>query len=271
VIRVAAVVVGVATATAITVFWHPAGLVAVVLAVLFVAGSYALPGIGYAPVTAALGAAIVFLVDMSATPDGDVLGERLLAATLGGALAVASHVVFPDLSLVRLHQRAAEFLKAEIDYAATVIQAIVHPTTDLESALAAVWERAARARSAFEAASGSARADTAAVRRWLTTYRAGLNAVTASCAVLERQVAQTGLGALDRRFVVAVDDFVDALRGEAPRAGKAWTLDVTHLAATEQQLRDSAVYLDKTNTAQRVLVAEVETITRHLMSIADTD
>jgi len=134
-----------------------------------------------------------------------------------------------------------------------------------------VWERAARARSAFEAASGSARADTAAVRRWLTTYRAGLNAVTASCAVLERQVAQTGLGALDRRFVVAVDDFVDALRGEAPRAGKAWTLDVTHLAATEQQLRDSAVYLDKTNTAQRVLVAEVETITRHLMSIADTD
>lgn len=271
VVRVVATVAGIAVASSITVFWHPTGLIAVLLAVLFVAGAYAIPGLGYAPVTAALSAAIVFLVDMSASPGGDILGERLLAATLGGALAVASHVVFPDRSLVRLHQRAGELLKAEIDYAATVIRGIVHPTGDAETVLAASWDRAARARSAFEAASGSARADTAAVRRWLTTYRASLNAVTASCAVLERHLASTRPGTLDRRFVVAVDDFVDALRGEAPRAGKAWTLDATHLAATEQQLRDSAAFLDKSHIAQRVLVAEVETITRHLMSIADSE
>jgi hypothetical protein len=170
---------------------------------------------------------------------------------------------------VRLHQRAGELLKAEIDYAATVIRGLVHPMPDAEATLSAAWERTVRARSAFEAASGSARADAAAVRRWLTTYRAGINAVTASCAALEHHVPASRTQTLDRRFVVAVDDFVDALRGETPRAGQAWTLDVTHLASTEQQVRESAALLDKTHVAQRVLVAEIETITRSLMAVAD--
>jgi hypothetical protein len=271
VIRLAATVFGIAVATSVAALWHPTGLPAALLVVLLVGAAYAVARFGYAPVTAAVAAAIVFLVGLSGSVNSDTVGERLLAVTLGGALAVASHVVLPDRSLVRLHQRAGELLKAEIDYAAMVIRAFVHPLPDADAGIAAAWERTARARSAFEAASGSARADAPRVRHWLTTYRAGLNAVTASCAVLERHVPTARPETLDRRFVVAVDDVVDALRGEAPRAGRAWTLDATHLVATEQQLRESATYLNKSHVAQRVLCAEVETITRQLMTIADAE
>lgn len=270
VIRILATLGGITLATSITVLWHPTGVVSAAFAVLFIGAAYAVQGLGHVPAIMALSSAVVLLVDIEGSVPREAWGERLVAASLGAGLAIAGHVLLPDSSLVRLYQRAGELLKSEIDYAATVIRALVHPLADPETAMAASWERALRARSAFEAASGSVHADAAAVRRWLTTYRAGLNAVTASCAVLERHVAQARPDTLDRRFVVAVDDFVDALRGEPPRAGKAWTLDVTHLAATEQQLRESAnAFLDKTHVPQRVLAVEAETITRHLLSIAD--
>ena len=259
---------GIALATSVTVLWHPSGLTAALLAALFVAVAYAVAGVSYLPLTAAVAAAIVFLLDIAGTAGDDMLGERLVATVIGGALAIASHVLLPDRALVRLRQRSGELLKAEIDYAATVMRAFVHPLTDAEAAISASWERAVRARSAFEAASGSARADAPSIRRWLVTYRAGLNAVTGSCAVLETQVAEAQPETLDRRFVVAVDDFVDALRGEIPRAGQAWTIDVAQLKATEQQLRESAALLGKGDIAQRMLVTEVETITRHLFAMA---
>ena len=269
--RILGTTAGITLATAVTVVAHPGGFASAVLAVLSVGVAYAVSGLGYVPLTAALAAAIVFLVDIAGTAHSETLGERLLATAIGGGLAVGSHVLLPDRSLVRLRQRAGELLKAEIDYAATVIRAFVHPLVDAEAAMSAAWERTLRARSAFEAASGSASADASSVRRWLTYYRAGLNAITGSCATLETLVPSAHTKTLDRRFIVAVDDYVDALRGEAPRAGQAWTVDATHLVATEAQLRESAALLDKAHVAQRVLVAEVETITRHLMTIADVD
>ena len=45
---------------------------------------------------------------------------------IGGGLAVVAHVVLPDHGLIRLHQRAGELLKSEIDYAAAVVKAFVH-------------------------------------------------------------------------------------------------------------------------------------------------
>lgn len=272
VIRVLATVGGITLATSATVLWHPTGVVSAVFAVLFVGAAYAVQGLGHVPAIVALSAAIVFLIDIEGSVPREAWRERLLAAGLGAALAIGSHVLLPDGALVRLYQRAGELLRAEIDYAATVISAFVHPLSDAETVIAAAWERAMRARSAFDAASGSVHADASVVRRWLTTYRAGLNAITASCAVLERHVAGVRPETLDRRFVVAVDDFVDALRGDTPRAGRAWTLDATHLVAAEQQLRESATsFLDKSHIAQRVLAVEVETITRHLLSIADAE
>jgi uncharacterized membrane protein YccC len=261
---------GIIVATAVTVLCHPSGLVAAVLAVFFLAVAYAVSGLGYVPLSAALAAAIVFLIDIGGTADSVTLGERIAATLVGGGLAVASHVVLPDRALVRIRQRAGELLKAEIDYAATVIRTFVHPIADPDAALSASWERAARARSAFEAASGGVRADSSQMRRWLTAYRAALNAVTGACATLEVHARATS-SPLDRRFAVAVDDYVDAMKGDSPHAGQPWTVDVAHLVDADQQLRDAAVFLAQDQAAQRVLVAETATITRHLLAITEAD
>jgi uncharacterized membrane protein YccC len=266
--RVLGNAVGITVATAITVLAHPSDLGGAVLAVLFLAVAYGVSGIGYVPFSAALAAGIAFLLDIGAPTASEIFGEQLLATLIGGGLAVASHVLLPDRSLVRLRQRAGELLKAEIDYAATTVRFFVHPVTDPDAVLSAAWQRATRARSAFEAASGSVRADTAHLRRWLIAYRSALNAVTGACATLETQVPAASTAHLDRRFVTAVDDYVDALRGETPSGGQPWTIDVTHLSEAEQQLKDAAGFLGKQDTAQRVLIAEVETITRHLLAIS---
>ena len=258
---------GIVVATAVTVLWHPTGVLAAVLALVFLAIGYAVSGLGYVPLSAALAAAIVFLIDIGGTADGATMGQRILATVLGGGLAVASHVLLPDRSLVRLRQRAGELLKAEIDYAATVIRAFVHPLDHADDTLSAVWDRAIRARSAFEATSGSLRADAPGVRKWLTSYRAALNAVTGVCVALEEHVPAARPETLDPRFVVAVDDYVDALRGQPPIAGQAWNVDVRHLAEADQQLRDAAALLGAHDTAPRVLVAETETITRRLLAV----
>ena len=265
--RVVGTVAGIVVATGITMLLHPAGTPAAVLALVFLAIAYAVAGFGYVPMSAALAAAVVFLLDIGGTTDGAAMSQRVVAAALGGGLAGASHVVLPDRSLVRLRQRAGELLKAEIDYAAMVIRAFVHPLPHADDALAAAWDRAIRARSAFEATSGSLRADAPAIRRWLTSYRAALNAVTGACATLEEQVSAARTETLDPRFVVAVDDYVDALRGESPSAGQPWTVDARHLAEADQQLRDAAGLLGKQDTPQRLLLAETETITRHLLEV----
>lgn len=265
--RVVGVLAGVLVATVLAILLHPAGALVAVPVVVALGLSYALAGFGAVPMTGALAAGIAFLLDIEGTADSADLSQRLMAVVLGGGLAVASHVLLPDRSLVRLRQRAGELLKAEIDYAATVIRGFVHPLPHAGTTLNAAWQRAVRARSAFEAASGSVRAEAPEVRRWLTSYRAALNAVTGACVTLEEHVAAARPESLDPRFVVAVDDYVDALRGEPPSAGQPWTVDARHLAETDAQLRDAAGLLDRQNTAQRVLLAETETITRHLLGV----
>ena len=52
-----------------------------------------------------------------------------------------------------------------------------------------------------------------------------------------------------------------------PVAGQAWNVDARHLAEADQQLRDAAALLGAHDTAPRVLVAETETITRHLLAV----
>lgn len=268
--RIVGNAVGVTVATGITAVLHPSGVVSALLAVAFVGIAYAVSGIGYAALSAALAAAIVFLLDISGAADSATIKELLIATVIGGALAVASHLLLPDRSLIRLRQRAGELLKAEIDYAAAVLRAFVHPLHDaaeLDATLTGAWQRATRARSAFEAASGSVRAEAPEVRRWLMTYRGALNAVTGACATLESHLPTPDV-AVDRRFVVAVDDYVDSLRGDLPSAGQPWTVDAAHLTEADQQLKQAAALLAIDNAGQRVLVAEVATITRHLLAIA---
>jgi hypothetical protein len=160
-------------------------------------------------------------------------------------------------------------LKTEIDYAATVVKAFVHELDHPADALSAAWQRAYRARAAFEAASGATRLESRELRRWLRSYRAALNIVTSACTSLEASLPAQPTTALPREFVAAVDDYVDALRGGPPSPATPWTVDIVELTAANQTVQKQGALLpaDK-GAAARVLVAELATITRSLSDIA---
>jgi hypothetical protein len=215
-------------------------------------------------------ATIAFLLDIDAAAAGPAIEDLLFAVVIGGSLAVVAHVMLPDHGLIRLHQRAGELLKSEIDYAAAVVKAFVHELDHPAEALSAAWQRAFRARAAFEAASGVPRADSRELRRWLRSYRTALNAVTSACTSLEASLSSAPTAALTPEFVAAVDDYVDALRGGPPSAATPWTVDIDELTAANRQVREQGARLSGDNAAARVLVAEVATITRSLAGIAAT-
>ena len=150
--RVAAVAAGVVVASGLATLWHPTGLAAAALATVFLGLTYVVVGFGFLALSALLAAALVFIVDIAAT-EAAGFDERLIATAIGGALAVIAHVILPDDAMVRLRQRAGELLKTEIDYAATVINGFVHELDHPADKLSAAWQRAFRARAAFEAAS----------------------------------------------------------------------------------------------------------------------
>jgi hypothetical protein len=175
--------------------------------------------------------------------------------------------VLPDDALTRLQQRAGELLKTEIDYAATVVKAFVHELDHPADAMSAAWQRAFRARAAFEAASGAARMDSRDLRRWLRSYRTALNAVTSACTSLERSLPMQSPDKLTPDFIAAVDDYVEALRGAPPNPALPWTVDVAALTAADTQVREQAVLLPGDNGAARVLVSEIGAITRSLVGI----
>ncbi len=263
--RVAGLALGVVVASLLIVVLHPGGVVAATLAVVFLAVAYAVSGFGYLAVTAALAAAIVFLVEIASTTAPDVISDRLLATLIGGALAVLAHVVLPDDAVVRLRQRAGELLKTEIDYAATVIKAFVHELDHPTEALSAAWERAYRARAAFEAAAGPGPTDDGDIRRWLRSYRTALNVVTASCTALETSLPARPPAAWGRGFVGAVDEYVEALCGDPVTPGSAWVADVDQLTVAVDRVR-AALPSSDVATA-RLLLAELGTITNQLATI----
>jgi len=267
--RIAGNVVGIAIASVITMVMEPTGLFAAVLAVLFLGVAYVVSGVGYLALSAALAAMIVFLVDISGSADVATMGDRLVATLIGGALAVLAHVALPDHSRTRLKQRAGELLKTEIDYAATVIKAFVHRLDQPEEALAASWERAFRARAAFEAAAGAARVEERDMRRWLKSYRTALNAVTTSCTTLESSLPSGPPIGRSGDFVSAVDEYVETLCGEPPTPGAPWSIDDEQLADAVQRVRDAAIHLSTGDAAGRVLVAEIVVITRSVLGIPD--
>ena len=237
---------------------------------VFLGLTYIVVRFGYIAASASLAAAVVFLLEIDAATSGASLEDRLFAIVIGGGLAVGVHVALPDHALTRLHQRAGELLKTEIDYAATVVKAYVHALDHPADALSTAWQRAFRSRAAFEAASGAARLDSSDLRRWLRSYRAALNAVTGACMSLEGSLPAKPPAAVTPEFIAAVDDFVDALRGAPPNPAKPWTVDVAALTAANQLVREQAGRLEADDGALRVLLAEVATITRSLSDIAAT-
>jgi uncharacterized membrane protein YccC len=263
--RVTGNALGILVASIFIVLLHPSGVLAATFAVVFLGVAYAVSAFGYLALSASLAAAIVFVVDIGGSAGAATVSDRLLATLIGGALAVLAHVALADHAVVRLRQRAGELLKTEIDYAATVIKAFVHELDRPTEALSAAWERAYRARAAFEAAAGFGATDDGDIRRWLRSYRTALNVVTASCTALETSLPARPPANWDRDFVGAVDEYIQALCGDPVTPGAAWSADVDLLAVAADRVR---VALPSSDAATaRLLVAEIGTITIQLATI----
>ncbi|MDN4518810.1 MULTISPECIES: FUSC family protein [Mycolicibacterium] len=266
--RVAGTLVGIVTASAVLVILNPGVAVSAVLALAAVGVACVLSGIGFIAMAAAVTAAAVFLVDIGRPDMPPAVADPVLAVLFGGALALIAHVVLPDDALTRLSQRAGELLRTEIDYAATVIKAYVHELDDPAETMTSAWQRAFRARAAFEATTGAMRMESRELRHWLRSYRTALNAVTSSCTTLEDQLPAQPAVTADREFVLAVDEYVEALRGDPPTAASPWRVDCAELAAAEARLREAVRRHGPEEGPARLLVAEVDTITRHVSAIS---
>lgn len=264
--RLAGAVAGIFAGSVVLLVLDPGVAVAAALAVIAIGVGCVLSGSGYIALAAAVATAAAFLVDAGRPDLPPELGGPLLATLFGGALALVSHVMLPDDAMTRLSQRAGELLKTEIDYAATVIKGYVHDDGNPREAMTAAWQRAFRARASFEATSGAMRMESRELRHWLRAYRTTLNTLTSSCATLEKQLPGHPITD-DRDFVVAVDEYVEALRGDPPTAASPWTVDGAELAVAEQRLRD-AVPRGAGEGLARMLVAEIGAITRSVSSIS---
>lgn len=265
--RLAGALVGIAAASTVLVILSPGAGGSAALAVVAVGIACVMSGSGYVAMAAGLAATAVFLVDGGRPDVPAALGDPLLATLIGGALAMVAHVVLPDDAMTRLAQRAGELLKTELDYAATVIKAYVHDVGHPRESMTTAWQRAFRARAAFEATSGAMRMESRELRHWLRSYRTALNTVTSSCATLEDHLPAHPVTD-DRDFAVAVDEYVQALCGDPPTAGSPWTVDAAELAAAERRLRDAVPGQGSHTGLARVLVAEIGAITRAVSSIS---
>lgn len=266
--RMAGLAAGVAVASALTLMWQPRGLGSAACALILIGLAYWLSRFGYLAVGVPLGAALVFFVGVGGVAEWSGLTDRLVGILIGGGLAVMAHVVLPDHALIRLRQRAGELLMTEIDYAAMVVRAFVHEIDHPADVLSTAWQRAFRARAAFEAAWGAARLDSPTLRRWLRSYRTALNSVTSACTTLENNLPTHPSSALHPDFVAAVDDYVTALRGAPPSPAVPWSLDTGELVAALRRVQDVASTLAADNGAARILVGELSTITRSLIGIS---
>lgn len=266
--RVAGNSLGIIAASTVLLLLHPGPVISAVLAITFVGISHVVARFGFLALSAALTTAVVFLMNIDRAPNTATMDELLFATLAGGVLAVLVHVLLPDDALTRLGQRAGELLKTEIDYAATVIKGYVRELENPADAASASWQRAFRARAAFEAAAGATRMDSRELRHWLSSYRAALDAITTSCTTLEVNSPGNLCGAWSPEFVLAVDEYVESLCGDPPTPGSPWTVDTVELTDADGRLRDAVSESGPEIGAARVLVAELGTITRHLSIIA---
>lgn len=265
--RLAGTVAGVVVASALLFVVDFSVAATTMLAVVVIGITYVVAGFGYVAMSAAVTTSALLLLDAGRAGGPPSMSDPLLAALVGGGLAVIAHVVLPDDELTRLAQRAGELLKTEIDYAAAVIKGYVHELDSPADDVAAAWQRAYRARAAFEATTGAMRLESRELRHWLRSYRTALNAITSSCTTLEAHLPVRPATA-EREFVLTVDEYVEALCGDPPTAASPWTVDAAELGAAEQRLREAMPRSGSDDGPMRVLVAEVGAITRSLSAIS---
>ncbi|WP_055472436.1 FUSC family protein, partial [Streptomyces pathocidini] len=232
--RFTGTVAGVVVATGVVQLVRPGAYFSAVLAVVFVGLMYLSMRTGYMLTQACVAAYVVFLLGMGGSEWQQTVPDRVLLTLLGGALAMVSYLAFPAWETPRLLDRLADWLAADLRYAAAVLGRYASPAGVLGAGLgstavgtspsqaapedvreALLADRGARA--AWEQA--LARAKLEPVRHPGLTRTAADDANDAVAALgRSAMVLEAHLPGPDARPLPAADRFAAALLAAADRA-----------------------------------------------------
>ncbi|MCX4508281.1 FUSC family protein [Streptomyces anulatus] len=142
--RFGGTLVGVGLATAVVQTASPDARLSALLAVVCAWLMYLLMRTGYAVGQVCVAAYVVFLLGMAGDDWSQTVTERIVLTLVGGLLAMISYAVYPAWETPRLRNRLAEWLVADVEYAATVVDRYADPTArdaeDVRDALIATRE-----------------------------------------------------------------------------------------------------------------------------------
>ncbi|MFD7079070.1 FUSC family protein [Streptomyces sp. NPDC059918] len=182
--RVAGNAAGVLVPAAVTLIWHPGTAANAALAVLFIGCAYLVAETGYVALSASLAAAIIFLTSATGAAETDAVATRLAATAIGGILAVAAHLLFPDTPDAQLNQRADEAITEHRMYLAAALTLFTNPGQESTASVRSAGRRALHARS--ELAASAHRKDLGATAQsQAAEVREALDPLHTACVVLE--------------------------------------------------------------------------------------
>ncbi|MFD4343214.1 FUSC family protein, partial [Streptomyces anulatus] len=142
--RFGGTLVGVGLATAVVQTASPDARLSALLAVVCAWLMYLLMRTGYAVGQVCVAAYVVFLLGMAGDDWSQTVTERIVLTLVGGLLAMVSYAVYPAWETPRLRNRLAEWLVADVEYAATVVDRYADPAArdaeDVRDALIATRE-----------------------------------------------------------------------------------------------------------------------------------
>ncbi|MFJ7270318.1 FUSC family protein [Streptomyces sp. NPDC099050] len=126
--RLGGTVVGLIIAGALVELAHPGPLVSGTLSVICGGLILLFLYTGYAPVQAAASAYTVFTLAMAGVGLEQSVPARLILTLIGGGLAMLAYALYPAWETPRLRTRLADWIKADLVYAATVVGHYADPT-----------------------------------------------------------------------------------------------------------------------------------------------
>ncbi|MGW4031045.1 FUSC family protein [Streptomyces sp. NPDC004838] len=125
--RFGGTLIGVGVATAVLETANPGTYLSAGLAILCAFCTYLVLRTGYAAANTCISAYVVFLLGMGGEAAGQTVPERVLLTLIGGLLAMLAYALYPAWETPRLRHRLADWLKADLRYAAAVVDHYARP------------------------------------------------------------------------------------------------------------------------------------------------
>jgi uncharacterized membrane protein YccC len=248
--RALGLLVGVASATAISVAWPLTAWLSALVGTSFLVCAWLATGWLR---TAAVSASIAVALDVSHPVNAALLGDRMFATAIGAAIAIWLFALIPDPLSAKLSYRVGELLQAELAYAAAQISSFVHPPDSDDGNRSRARSRALAASTAFDGYAAQLH----------STALGDARALAVAVASLDGRLPH-GEGQLQRSAVSAADDYAAVLRSSVTHQHSGgqpgWRVDIARLSAAEQALRTVA-------GVDPVLVMYVEEITQHALRL----